>query len=49
MSWKIYFAGSIKGGRNDAPLYMKIVQELKTYGHVFTEHVADPEIEKSTL
>ncbi len=34
---KIYFAGSIRGGRRDAELYYKIVQQLKTYGEVFTE------------
>ena len=40
---KIYFAGSIRGGRQDAALYYEIVQQLKTYGEVFTEHVGDTE------
>ena len=42
----IYFAGSIRGGRNDAALYLKIVEQLKQYGTVFTEHVASPTVEQ---
>lgn len=41
---KIYFAGSIRGGREDVPLYLEIVKELKKYGEVLTEHVADASI-----
>lgn len=41
---KIYFAGSIRGGRVDAALYYEIVQHLKTHGEVFTEHVGDTEL-----
>jgi len=41
---KIYFAGSIRGGRHDSALYHEIVQQLKTYGEVFTEHVGDTEL-----
>lgn len=41
---KIYFAGSIRGGREDVPLYLEIVKELKNYGEVLTEHVADAAI-----
>jgi hypothetical protein len=41
---KIYFAGSIRGGRADAALYNEIVQHLKTHGEVFTEHVGDTEL-----
>ena len=41
---KIYFAGSIRGGRRDAGLYYEIVQQLKTYGEVFTEHVGDTDL-----
>jgi nucleoside 2-deoxyribosyltransferase len=41
---KIYFAGSIRSGRQDAALYYEIVQQLKTYGKVFTEHVGDTEL-----
>ena len=39
----IYFAGSIKGGREDVMIYQKIINTLKTLGnHVLTEHVGDP-------
>src|SRR5688572_16219178 len=41
---KIYFAGSIRGGRDDAALYHEIVRELQQYGEVLTEHVADTEL-----
>lgn len=36
---KIYFAGSIRGGRNDADVYFQIIQHLSNYGQVLTEHV----------
>ncbi len=39
---KIYFAGSIRGGREDASLYAEIIEYLKNYGEVLTEHVGDP-------
>jgi len=38
---KIYFAGAIRGGRQDAALYHEIVRLLSEYGEVLTEHVAD--------
>jgi nucleoside 2-deoxyribosyltransferase len=38
----IYFAGSIRGGREDAGLYLQIIEYLKNFGEVFTEHVGDP-------
>ncbi|MDD2778487.1 MAG: nucleoside 2-deoxyribosyltransferase [Methanocellales archaeon] len=38
---KIYFAGSIRGGREDAELYLQIIEHLKKYGEVLTEHVGD--------
>lgn len=41
---KIYFAGSIRGGREDSALYLSIVQELKAYGDVLTEHIGDAEL-----
>lgn len=40
----IYFAGSIRAGRKDAHLYARIVELLKGYGTVLTEHVGDPNI-----
>lgn len=39
---KIYFAGSIRGGRDDAALYQQIIDYLKTFGEVLTEHIGDP-------
>jgi len=38
---KIYFAGSIRGGREDAALYLQIIEYLKTFGEVLTEHIGD--------
>lgn len=37
---KIYFAGAIRGGRDDAALYLEIVKLLRERGDVLTEHVA---------
>ena len=36
---KIYFCGSIRGGRQDVGLYSKIIETLGSYGEVLTEHV----------
>lgn len=36
---KVYFAGAIRGGRNDAALYCHIITLLSEYGQVLTEHV----------
>lgn len=36
---KIYFAGSIRGGRDDKELYAGIIKLLSGYGTVLTEHV----------
>ena len=41
---KVYFAGSIRGGRDDAALYAVIVRHLKTFSTVLTEHVASDEL-----
>ncbi|MCP4110737.1 MAG: hypothetical protein GY749_35295 [Desulfobacteraceae bacterium] len=38
---KIYFAGAIRGGRDDAELYLQIIRHLKKFGTVLTEHVGD--------
>jgi len=38
---KIYFAGSIRAGRGDKDTYFKIIEYLKKYGQVLTEHVGD--------
>jgi len=36
---KIYFAWSIRWGRGDADLYMKIITHLQQYWTVLTEHI----------
>ncbi|MEP6568514.1 MAG: nucleoside 2-deoxyribosyltransferase, partial [Acidobacteriota bacterium] len=41
---KIYFAASIRGGRNDWASYLEIVTQLREYGEVLTEHVGDVEL-----
>lgn len=41
---KIYFAGSIRGGRGDRDLYLKIIEHLQQYGDVLTEHVGNPNL-----
>lgn len=41
---KIYFAGSIRGGRDDKELYLEIINLLKKYGEVVTEHIGDATI-----
>lgn len=38
---KVYFAGSIRGGRHDAELYRKVIAALKEKHQVLTEHVGD--------
>lgn len=42
---KIYFAGSIRGGRDDFAIYFEIIERLKAYGEVLTEHVGDARLE----
>src|SRR5882724_559659 len=37
---KIYFAGAIRGGREDVALCLELVELLQAYGTVLTEHVA---------
>jgi nucleoside 2-deoxyribosyltransferase len=37
----IYFAGSIRGGRDDQVLYFEIIELIRQYGSVLTEHVGD--------
>lgn len=38
---QIYFAGSIRGGRDDGAIYAEIIQMLGDYGTVLTEHFGD--------
>ncbi len=42
---RIYFSGSISGGRDLLQNFRIIVERLKTYGAVLTEHIADPNLE----
>ncbi|MEZ4848139.1 MAG: nucleoside 2-deoxyribosyltransferase [Bacteroidia bacterium] len=42
---KIYFSGSISGGRQDAALYQRWIHFLKEYGEVLTEHIGDPQLQ----
>jgi hypothetical protein len=42
---KIYFAGAIRGGREDTSIYLQIVSMLKRYGTILTEHVGDPNLD----
>jgi hypothetical protein len=37
----IYFAASIRGGRDDWSSYLEIVKQLRGFGDVLTEHVGD--------
>ncbi|MCF6239911.1 MAG: nucleoside 2-deoxyribosyltransferase [Bacteroidales bacterium] len=41
---KIYFAGSISGGRADVALYKELIDYLKNYGKVLTEFIGDTEL-----
>ena len=41
---KIYFAGAIRGGREDSALYLELVELLRPYGTVLTEHIADEQL-----
>ena len=45
---KIYFAASIRGGRDDAGFYAEMINLLKPYGTVLTEHFGDITIKSST-
>ncbi|MBD3336138.1 MAG: nucleoside 2-deoxyribosyltransferase [Candidatus Eisenbacteria bacterium] len=38
---KIYLSASIRGGRDDQPLYAELISILNRYGRVLTEHVGD--------
>ncbi len=38
---KIYFAGSIRGGRDNKELYFQLIQHLAQYGQILTEHIGN--------
>lgn len=41
---KVYFAGSIRGGRVDAALYERIIRYIQRRAVVLTEHVGRPDL-----
>ena len=41
---KIYFAGSIRGGRVDADLYRRMIEYMQKSHDVLTEHVGSPDL-----
>ena len=44
---KIYFAGSIRGGRDDAELYHRLIGYMKKHHTVLTEHVGELNLQES--
>ena len=44
---KIYFSGSIRGGREDADIYRQIIDYLQNFGQVLTEHIGDSSLDSS--
>ena len=43
---KVYFAGSIRGGREDQQKYLKLIDFISTKAEVLTEHVGDSCLEQ---
>lgn len=41
---KVYFAGSIRGGRIDAELYARIIRYIQKTDIVLTEHIGNPDL-----
>ena len=41
---KIYFAGSIRGGTEDQHLYRALIEKLRAFGQVLTEHVGNAKL-----
>jgi len=41
---KIYFAGSIRGGRDDKDIYFSLIRKLQEHGTVLTEHLGNAEL-----
>ena len=44
MKIKIYFAGSIRGGRIDADLYRRMIEYMRKTTTVLTEHIGSPDL-----
>ncbi len=45
---KVYFAGSIRGGRTDVGLYHRLIEYLKKEHRVLTEHVGDLSLQEAS-
>lgn len=43
---KVYFAGSIRGGRADAGLYGRVIRHIQKEHIVLTEHIGDLSLSK---
>lgn len=43
---KVYFAGSIRGGRADAELYGRLIRHIQKENIVLTEHIGDLSLSK---
>lgn len=41
VAMKIFFAGSIRGGRKDSKIYARAIDLLSNYGQVLNKHVGD--------
>lgn len=41
---KIYFAGSIRGGRDDQKTYLDLINYLSKFGQVLSEHIGDAKL-----
>ncbi len=44
---KVYFAGSIRGGRADAELYKRLISHIQRGHIVLTEHIGDLSLSKT--
>lgn len=44
---KVYFAGSIRGGRADAELYKRLISHIQRSHTVLTEHIGDLSLSKT--
>jgi 2'-deoxynucleoside 5'-phosphate N-hydrolase len=40
----IYFAASIRGGRDDSAIYAQLIEKLRKFGRVSTEHIGSPNL-----
>lgn len=45
MKRKIYFSGSIRGGRNDAALYEELIRHIQKTNTVLTEHIGSAQLD----